>query len=393
MSIVDLQRSIREAGRIRIGEKVSGGRPSKLETFRLTSADRLRIEQAAAAFGGKVTEWEAPAGKQWQVTTERDSLDVIVPPSDLSFSQAYELWSAGGCQRRCDGVTEQLTQGPCRCDPENRECTPHTRLSVLLPDLPGLGVWRLDTQGWYAARELASVVELLIAAAGRGALLPARLRLEQRSTKKQAKGKTQTLRYAVPVLDVEVSPAALLNASAPAMGLEQATGFTPLPQLESAPSIAEQSAPPEPKAPRANGAVEIPPSGIQRAAIEQPAVEGTLDAPAGGQETADTPAPAPSTTPEAGGTPPVAAPPAPRDPVDVMLELVRAAGKDPDALLAAVNAIRAQNGEGPYGSWSEVSAEDIATLTAKAQAALEARVEEVAGAPLEPAGAAPTQES
>lgn len=380
MSIVDLQRSIREAGRIRIGEKVNGGRPAKLETFRLTSADKLRIEQAAAAFGGTVSEWQAPAGKQWQVVTERDALDVIVPPSDLSFSQAYELWSAGGCQRRCDGVIEQITQGACLCDPENRACTPHTRLSVLLPDLPGLGVWRLDTQGWYAARELASVVELLIAAAGRGALLPARLRLDQRSTKKQVNGRTQTLRYAVPVLDIEISPATLLNGSAQGMALEQAVGpgFTPVAALPG-PTIAEQSQPPAPRAPRSNAATEIPSSGRTRRngrANEQPA--GEVDAP--GPTTSDGPSVAGGEGPgrDDPGTPHSEAPA--RQPVDVMLDLIKAANKDPDTIREALG----------YGSWDDAPAEVIEQLTAKAQAALEARIGEVAGAPVEPADPEPT---
>ncbi len=45
--IIDLQRRLREVGRIRIGEKVatSNGRsrPSKLSTFRFTSRDRQVI--------------------------------------------------------------------------------------------------------------------------------------------------------------------------------------------------------------------------------------------------------------------------------------------------------------------------------------------------------------
>jgi hypothetical protein len=149
VSILDLQRGIAEAGRIRIGQQVptSGGRtrPEKLSAFRLTSPDRRRIEEAAGLFGGTVTPWEAPAGKQWQVFTAAAEMDVIVPPSAMAFSQHYELWSAGGCSRRCDGQTESLSQQVCLCDPEDRECDIHTRLSVMIRDLPGLALWRLDT--------------------------------------------------------------------------------------------------------------------------------------------------------------------------------------------------------------------------------------------------------
>jgi hypothetical protein len=282
--IIDLQRGISEAGRIRIGQQVAAGngrtRPAKLDTFRLTSADRRRIDQAAELYGGTVAEWAAPAGKQWQVITTADSLDVIVPPSDLSFSQNYELWSAGGCQRRCDGVTEQIGEQPCVCDPAARECDIHTRLSVMLRDLPGLGVWRIDTQGWYAAREMSGAVRIIQMAAGRGALLPARLRLEQRSVKRPDEhGKVQTLRYAVPVIDIEITPAQLLAGSSEPLELEQVTRppLTPVPQLTSLlPSIAEQSAAPAARPPRKNAAPAIPASGRQRsqaapaAAIEKP---------------------------------------------------------------------------------------------------------------------------
>lgn len=287
MSLLDLQRRIAESGRIRIGRKVDGGRPSKLDTFRLTSADGKRIEQAAEIYGGKPGQWVAPAGKQWELITERDSLDVIVPPSDLAFSQSYELWSAGGCQRRCDGVTEQISDGACRCDPERRECDIHTRLSVMLRELPGLGVWRLDTQGYYAAVELASAVEIIQLAAGRGALLPARLRLEQRSVKRpDAKGKPQTLRFAVPVLDIEMTPAQLLGGGAQPVALLDATTerpkLTPVPQLAlPAPSIAEQSAPPPERPKRSNAAPEIPSSGRQRRARAAAPEAGTEQPDAG----------------------------------------------------------------------------------------------------------------
>ena len=225
MSIIDLQRRIQEAGRIRIGHVVptSNGktRPDKLDTFRLTSADKVRIDQAAALYGGNVAEWTAPAGKQWEVITEAKALDVIVPPSDMAFSQHYELWSAGGCQRRCDGAFEQMSDGPCLCDPDNRDCDIHTRLSVMLRDLPGLGVWRIDTQGYYAAVELGGAVQVIAAAAGRGVLLPARLMLVQRSVIRRGDdGKPLTRRFAVPVLDVEVTPRELLGGMSGVTSIE-----------------------------------------------------------------------------------------------------------------------------------------------------------------------------
>lgn len=217
MTILALQRRIQEAGRIRIGQQVATGnggtRPVKLDTFRLTSSDKARIVQAAELFGGDPKEWNAPSGSQWEVVTQVTSIDVIVPPSEMSFSQYMELWSAGGCARRCDGQVEQISDGPCICDADEPECKPHTRLSVMIRDLSGLGVWRIDTQGWYAAQELEGAVQVIAAAAGAGTLLPARLRLEQRQVKRKDPntGKSQTRNFPVPVLDIEVTPAQLLS--------------------------------------------------------------------------------------------------------------------------------------------------------------------------------------
>lgn len=207
MPILDLQRRLHELGRIRIGERrpTSGGksRPAKLEVFRLTSRDRRAIDAAAAVYGGEPQKWAGPDGvQQWEVYTSAAEMAVVVPPEDLAFSQFYELWSGGGCQRRCDGRTEFIADQPCVCNPADRECDTHTRLSVILRDIPGLGVWRLDTQGWYAATELRGAVDVLAATTAVGRMLPARLRLEQRSVMRPGQPRRD---FAVPVLEIDVA--------------------------------------------------------------------------------------------------------------------------------------------------------------------------------------------
>lgn len=217
MPILNLQRSYAQVGRIRLGE-YEGGHPTKLGTFRLTSPDKSRIEAAAKLYGGTIAEWKAPAGLQYEVVTEAATIPVMLPPlADLVFSQWFELWSAAGCQRRCDGEHETISDQPCEavCDPEARECKPHTRLTVLLPELPGLGMWRLDTQGWYAATELGHSVDNVIALSYRDDRLPvpAMLRLDQRVVKRGGK----TMRFVVPVLDVTESVNELLAKQAVAL--------------------------------------------------------------------------------------------------------------------------------------------------------------------------------
>ena len=219
-----------------MGERNAKGYPSRLEHWKLTSRDQVRLQAAAQSYGGKVEPWEGHEG-QFSLHTETDALPILLLPGQ-TLSSFYELWSGGGAQRRCDGVTEMLSDGPCLCDPDKRECKPHTRLQVLLPDVPGLGCWRLDTTGYYAAVELAGTVDLLEMATGRGVLLPARLRIDQRSVLRDG----QTRRFPVPTLDIDVRPLemhAITQGAAAGEVAEIPQGYTPVAALTSGVSVKE----------------------------------------------------------------------------------------------------------------------------------------------------------
>jgi hypothetical protein len=237
MPIVTLQQQLREIGRIRIGVQVptKGGRtrPAKLDTFRLTSDIREPIDAAAAIYGGTVEPWQSPDGPQWQVITDSDVLDIVVPPGD-AVSLWYELWSGGGCMRRCDGHTNRLNNTPCACPGDVQErlelakngeaCRATTRLSVILQQLPGLGVWRLESHGYYAAVELAGAATVLSQATAHGHVIVARLRLDQREKKVPGK---PTNKYAVPVIDFPLRIGDLIAA-----GLVPSIGPGGTPALE-----------------------------------------------------------------------------------------------------------------------------------------------------------------
>lgn len=199
--IIDLQRRLVEVGRIRMGAKDERGFPKKLGTWRCTSRDKDRLLAIAQMHGGDVRPWAEREG-EFEVITETDELAIMLLPGQ-TLSQWHELWSGGGCQRRCDGEREILSDQPCLCDvePGERKCKPTTRLSVMLPDIPGLGCWRLESHGYYAAVELAATSHMLEQATVRGQLLPARLRIDQRRQVRDGK----TTRYAVPVIDIDIT--------------------------------------------------------------------------------------------------------------------------------------------------------------------------------------------
>lgn len=211
MPILTLQQRSRELGRIRIGKQVQASsgkmRPEKLDRFRVTSASQSLIQRIAELYGGEAKAWDNNGSPQWEVITTATRLPVLVPPQPVS--QYFEQWSAGGCQRRCDGVTELLKDRPCVCgpDPEERVCKPTTRLNVVLRDVQGIGVWRLESHGYYSATELPAVAEFLARAGG---YVSAWLSLEERTAVREVNGKVTTLRWMVPILEVDVTPAQLM---------------------------------------------------------------------------------------------------------------------------------------------------------------------------------------
>jgi hypothetical protein len=244
MAILDIQRRGQQIGRLRIGQQVAvikDGkdtgriRPARLDTFRFTTASRASAHAIADLYGGEVREWNG----EFEVITSKSEIGVTVPPRDAVISQWYEMWTAGGCQRRCDSQHDQISNGPCRCphaanpsdadevaamaleraaqhkaDP-SKACGLVTRINVMIPDLPGLGVWRLDTGSYYAATEIGDSAQLMQMAREHGVFLPAILRIEHR----QRVAGGQTKKFPVPVLEVLATFRAIASGQLEAVGI------------------------------------------------------------------------------------------------------------------------------------------------------------------------------
>lgn len=222
MPLLDIQRRGQQLGRIRLGQQVQASngkmRPARLDTFRFTTQSKVAAEAIADLYGGDIKDWN----NEYEVITNKAAIGVTVPPRDQVVSQWYEMWSKGGCARRCDSQTEQISGKPCLCphadDPTDlaqveaaakerarlaamnppQACKAVTRINLMLPDLPGLGVFRLDTHSYYAAVEIGDAAELMQAARDKGVFLPAVLRIDHRQRVEQGR----TKKFPVPVLEV-----------------------------------------------------------------------------------------------------------------------------------------------------------------------------------------------
>jgi len=228
MPIINLQKRARELGRIRLGQKetftkrdgTTGTRPAKLDRFRLTSASQPLLEKVAELYGGEVVPWTPAGGSpQFEVVTGSARLPIMVPPQPVT--QWYEFWTRAGCQHRCDGQHNVLTDEDCdHDDPAHIEATkkPTTRLNVVLRDVEGIGVWRVETHGFNAAVELPDVAEFLAAAGG---YVDGWLALEQRTSVEQTERGPQTRHFMVPIIEIDVTPAQLMagkgRVAAPAL--------------------------------------------------------------------------------------------------------------------------------------------------------------------------------
>lgn len=210
MPILDIQKRARELGRIRIGQVVptSNGktRPEKLDRFRLTSASKPLLDKVAELYGGEVAEWQPQGGgaKAWEVVTTSTRLPIMVPPQPVT--QWYEYWTRAGCAHRCDGQTNWQTGEPCDLESdEHLEAIkrPTTRLNVVLRDVEGIGVWRLETHGWNAAVELPDAAHFLASAGG---YVNGWVSLEERVSVSEGK----TRRFMVPIIEIDVTPAELM---------------------------------------------------------------------------------------------------------------------------------------------------------------------------------------
>lgn len=204
----NIQARAAEHGRLRTGY-TQGNRPMRSPNWVVTSHSEEHVRKAAELWGGEPEQWQPLNStiSQWRVITKASSIEALITPGD-PLNQYNEMWSKGGCQRRCDGETELLTRQPCLCAARFGEdwhlqkkgtvCSTTSRLNVMLPDLSGMGMWRAETHSFYAAQEWGGMVDMVLAGTDGRGFVPVNLRIEPRQ--RVANGETKKF----PVVVVEL---------------------------------------------------------------------------------------------------------------------------------------------------------------------------------------------
>lgn len=202
--IIDMQHRLRTIGRIRLG--TYEGRPKASEFFIPTSEFEHFIRQMADIYGGVVEQWkpQGDGGMQWRLMNpELTSIDAIIPPGRDPLDQAYEKWSRGGKQARCNGEFVENLNRPCICKqqwgprfwenaPQQQACKLHTRLNLWVPEVEDIGTWLLETKGANAGAELPGFVDMMRGMFSDKVALPVRIWLVPRTAREKGKLKLYT---------------------------------------------------------------------------------------------------------------------------------------------------------------------------------------------------------
>lgn len=227
----NIQARAAEHGRLRTGY-TQGNRPSRSDTWVVTSHSEEHVRSAAELWGGTPEQW-SPLNStitQWRVITKAPSIEALITPGD-PLNQYNELWTKGGCQRRCDGETELLSRQACLCAARFGEdwhqqkkgvvCSTTSRLNVMLPDLSGMGLWRAETHSFYAASEWGGMVDMVLAGTDGRGFVPVTLRIEPRQVVRDG----ETKKFPVVVVELRgVTPRQALAGPLPtAVALDPAS--------------------------------------------------------------------------------------------------------------------------------------------------------------------------
>nr|PZN59666.1 MAG: hypothetical protein DIU58_17655 [Sphaerobacter thermophilus] len=186
-------RRLPRLGKIHLGIKLTNQRgteyPKAVDYFVVKEDDSTpaaAVEAFRSVYGDKP--------RQLRIMFPSDDPEVICP-------QYYKQYGAGtGLVRMCDGErclcrTEsgEMVETECLCDPPGGDpngCKHMMHLIFMLPDVPGIGVWQLDTSSFHSIVNINSGLEMIRALAGRVSMIPLTLRLRPKEVSPGGRKKT-----------------------------------------------------------------------------------------------------------------------------------------------------------------------------------------------------------
>ncbi|KKL09582.1 hypothetical protein LCGC14_2564440, partial [marine sediment metagenome] len=95
-----------------------------------------------------------------------------------------------------DTTTSECKVVPCQgrdCPDYGRQCKEVMNLQFLLPDVPGLGVWQIDTSSINSIRNINSAAELIRGVLGRVSMIPLLLTIEPQQVTSPVDGKLKNV--------------------------------------------------------------------------------------------------------------------------------------------------------------------------------------------------------
>lgn len=186
--------------------------PVKSRTLVFRGSDRQPLDAAAAIVGGDVGASPNPRAQGlWRLVSRATTIDVMIADELGDRLGRYEFWGKHGKLRDCDGRScrflidvqnaERRDNVPCFCtahgltteDPD--ACRITTRLNMIVPafaEIPGLGVWQLESRSRTTFSDLKGLVRLCRALGLPGVFgLPVTLRIEIVSSRSPETGQAR----------------------------------------------------------------------------------------------------------------------------------------------------------------------------------------------------------
>jgi len=264
MSIKGLSENVRlpRLGKIRLGIKVDGQKtyPKAVDYFVIPP-------EVQAKYGDKPKElpimFPTENPEQWSSQFYRcySNMRGLICKGDGERALAVVDTATGEFAGR-DAKATELKDIPCdpdKCPKHTSDaCKPVMNLQFLLPEVPGLGIWQLDTSSINSIKNINSAVALIQGVCGRISMMPLTLKVEPMEVSPDGKKKSI---YVLQLTNQE----SLIETLGKLQALPVGKALLPEPDAEAPDDLFPQAVVEEPPAKAANSEEQQEPSDAEKA--------------------------------------------------------------------------------------------------------------------------------